>query len=153
MSRLTWARIDCDLIGHPKVTRLLAGPKGPERALLYLASILDAVKRETDGHVPGTAFTRYGALSQYGKAADAAALVTAGLWDVDPDGDGWWVHDFADYQPTRTTLDAAYVRRSAGGARAVCARWMRAGKPCTCGQHEPLVGPPLGGLRAIAGPE
>lgn len=148
MTRLRWGRIDADLYGHPKVVALEGERDGAAAFRLYVYALGWSVGYGTDGAIPPAVLGLLRA-----KPSHAAALVRVGLWDENLDGPGWQIHDFADYQQTRYTTERLAGSNRDRAKRAICARWIRDGKPCSCGEHEPLVGPPLGGLRAIAGPE
>jgi hypothetical protein len=116
---LPWVRLDATFPHNAKVLQLI--DEGHWRALsVYVFGLSYCGFQETDGHIP-----LYALRAIHARPIDAAALVTAGLWEVN--GKGWIVHDWGDYQmaPEYRTLHK----------RAVCTRWMAQGKPCTCGTH------------------
>lgn len=88
---MTWFKVDDGFATHPKAITL------PDNAVaIWTRAGSWCSANLTDGHFPKAML---GVLR--GKPAAAAALVAAGLWTVDPDGNGWWYHDWHDYQPTR----------------------------------------------------
>jgi len=91
-----WAKFDDQFTDHPKVVAA-----GPWAELLAMRAVIHCARYETDGHVQAAQLPRL-AVGIVGPRKQVAALVAAGLWTVDPDGDGWWVHDFLDYHPSRT---------------------------------------------------
>jgi len=109
---MTWFRIDDGFPEHPKLEVLESQPR------LYMAAITvwtvmgaDCARRLTDGFVSLTRLEKV--LHRLGKDAKqgAQALVTCGLWEHD--GDGWRYHDWADYQPKKTDVDAARRHKAA----------------------------------------
>lgn len=91
---MAWFKVDDKLPTHPKA--LAAGLKSMG---LWAMCGAWAMSQETDGFIPRSAVTMLG-----GTRNDAARLVTAGLWDVAEDG--WRFHDWAEYQPTASSLRA-----------------------------------------------
>ncbi|WP_288019020.1 hypothetical protein [Tepidiforma sp.] len=108
---MAWIRIDDRMPYHPKVVGLSA-----EAFRLYVASLCYAGGHETDGFVPASALPVL-----WGTARTAAELERAGLWDR-ADG-GWSIHDYLDYNPSRSDLDDARRRRADAAAAAASARW------------------------------
>jgi hypothetical protein len=119
---MTWVKIDDGAPEHPKLVDLSdAGLALWLRALCYCA------RRRTDGLVTN------GALRILSRAKTptkvAAELVTAKLWDVCEDG--YRVHDYHHYQPSKAQIEAASeaaseAKRAAGklgGKRSAEVRW------------------------------
>lgn len=123
MSRLPWIRLDSGIMHDPKLIELHA--RGKHRAaLVYVYSIAWSGGYGTDGLI-----TRHALKSIEGRPVDARELVAVGLWhELD---DGWQINAFADYQATGMNY-----RES--GRRNACARWMKEGRPCSCGTHAEL---------------
>ena len=105
---MPWAKLDDTLHGHPK-----AAKAGLEAMGLHLLALAHCSAYLTDGHVApefveGKAARRSTVLT--------ARLVEARLWEVN--GDGWVIHDYLDYNPSREQVLAkreAEARRKAGG--------------------------------------
>jgi hypothetical protein len=134
VSRLPWVRLDTGIMHDPKLVELHA--RGQHRAaLLYVYGLAWSGGYGTDGVIPKSALR-----SLEGRPADARELVAAGLWD-ERDGSSWLIHAFADYQAGSSYRDA--------NKRNVCARWMRAGKPCSCGTHTDIRIVDTTALRAV----
>jgi len=124
---MSWVRTSDDAPDHPKLIGLTDAAYALwHRALSYCNRQL------TDGFVPVGAVP---ALSRSTKPLDAAKeLVTARLWEV-ADG-GFQVHDFADYQPSRASVEEERRKKSedkqraghAGGKRSAERRKQRASR-------------------------
>ena len=103
---MSWVKIDDAFPEHPKVVPL------SDRAFrIHVRALCYCARNLTDGRVPRGAEQLLGCtLAQIGE------LVTAGLWDVRPDG--WAVHDYLQYNPSR---EQVMVER--GAAKARLDRW------------------------------
>jgi len=114
---VAWARLDEDYPDHPKVVGLSdAAFRLHVRAICYCNHYL------TDGLLPNG--------WPNGKAELLKELIVAGLVDETPNG--FRLHDFDHYQPTRAEV---YAKRSAGheaksraGRIGAAARWQHHGK-------------------------
>lgn len=99
---MTWARLDDSFAEHPKVGRLSdAAFRAHVTAICYSARLL------TDGFVPDAAVRAYPR-----KAVEELRKI--GLWEREPDGSGWWLHDYLDYNPTR---ERVLAKRASDAAR------------------------------------
>jgi hypothetical protein len=106
---MTWARLDDLLPVHPKVRALTDAA-----FRLYICAICWSNQHLTDGHVPAGQL-RY--LSDVRRPLQCAEqLITAGLWE--PNGDGWMIHDYLDYQAS-----ADKVRQDRDAKRQRQERW------------------------------
>jgi hypothetical protein len=94
-----WAKFDDQFTDHPKVVAA-----GPLAELLAMRAVIHCARYETDGHVQSAQLPRL-SLGISSPKKQVAALVRVGLWTDDPDGDGWWVHDFLDYHPSKEEQD------------------------------------------------
>jgi hypothetical protein len=116
---LPWVRLDSTFPHNYKILDLVDSRK--HRAInVYVFGLAYCGHQETDGHIPYKVLR-----SIHGTQRDADDLVEAGLWERN--GEGWIVHDWGNYQ--------ASTEYRTSRKRAVCARWMKEGKPCTCGSH------------------
>lgn len=91
-----WLKLDDKWDDHPKIVSA-----GRDGAWLHLRGLLFCARHETDGHVPAEHVARLG--SEFSKAVQkrlTERLVQVGLWEIDPDGDGWWIHDYLEYNPS-----------------------------------------------------
>lgn len=104
---MAWFRVEDSFHFHPKVRAA-----GNAAIGLWLRCATYAAHYGTDGAVPADV-----ALG-YGKRREIDALVISGLWL--PNGDGWVMHDYLDYNPT-----AEQVRAKRAAARARMARQRR----------------------------
>jgi hypothetical protein len=104
---MPWAKVDDKLHAHPKVARA-----GLEALGLHLLAMSYCAAYETEGHVDahfaeGKAAKRTRAL--------VARLVESGLWE--PNGNGWTIHDWLLYNPTREEAAELSKRRALAGKR------------------------------------
>lgn len=101
---MPWAKLDDTFHAHPKVRQAgLAAIGLHARAISFSAAYLRNGKVDS-GWVEETA-------GKKGlKLADE--LVNAGLWE--PNGTGWYIHDYLEYNPSR---EKVLARRAADAAR------------------------------------
>lgn len=116
---MPWVRLDSTFPHNRKVLALIEERK--HRAVnVYVFGLAYAGHQATDGFIPAYALPVI-----HATRADAKALVDVGLWhEFD---NGWLVNDWDEYQPSKNYRSQH--------KRAVCARWMKEGKKCTCGTH------------------
>lgn len=131
---MPWIRIDDHFDEHPKMAQV-----GPLAWGMWLAGLAYCNRNLTDGFIPWSiahtlcAFTvadpdgfiwKLGRTSGHvGEDADAEwvidLLVDAGLWEEVENGrgriDGYRVHDYPDYQPTKATIEADRESKRRGG--------------------------------------
>lgn len=120
-----WARLDDGFHDHPKVDGLSLAAVG-----LYTLSLTWAHRHRRKavvaGHVPDSRVARVGGPKA---KALAAELVTAGLWESEPNLGGYLIHDFADYLPKERDPE----ERREAGRRGAESKWQAArqgdGKP------------------------
>lgn len=110
-----WLKLDDGYGDHPKLVAA-----GWRAELLDLRAMLYCARRETDGFVP-RAQLRVVGRDIPAVTSRAQELVAVGRWHdgpsgccPDPPGDGWQVHDYLRYNPSRGQRDA---EREAGRAR------------------------------------
>jgi hypothetical protein len=105
---MPWGKLDDSLDNHPKARRA-----GLEALGLWTRSIAHAAGYLTDGHIDvGWLEERAGRQSK--KLGDL--LVVSGLWE--PNSDGFLIHDYLDYNPSREEVlakRAADSKRKANG--------------------------------------
>jgi hypothetical protein len=104
---MPWAKVDDKLHAHPKAARA-----GLEALGLHLLAMSHVAAYETDGHV----LARF-PFEKAGEQGDglAATLVESGLWELN--GDGWMIHDWLKYNPSkREAKQLAKARAVAGKA-------------------------------------
>lgn len=139
---MVWAKLDDEILDNPKIAD--AGPLG---FALHVAAITWCCRNLTDGFIQrqrvralldfeGLSIeTGRGELIVHGKDADAIDiaehLVVVGLWKHDPDGRGYWLHDFLKYNPSRADVladrQAKSQARAEAGKKGAAARWKRPG--------------------------
>jgi hypothetical protein len=117
---MAWGRLDDSFDAHRKVRRAGLEAVGLHaRALSYCAGSL------TDGHVDPEWLTE-----RAGRRAERLAeqLVAAGLWEHN--SDGFVIHDYLEYNPSREEVEASRAelsaKRSEAGRRGAEARWGKA---------------------------
>lgn len=102
-----WVKIDDALPGHPKFQRLSSAAR-----CLWLEGLCYCGRNLTDGRIPkeagaGLAFS---VAMRDGLSWERliSELVDAGLWE--DTSDGWTVHDFLDYNPSRVEVSDARAK-------------------------------------------
>jgi hypothetical protein len=130
---MSWVRLEDTFYDHPKV--LAAGNAAVG---LHILSICYSSAKLTDGHITPRIVRFLG-----GTPKLAARLVSCRLWEVEEDG--WLIHDFLDYNPSRETIEAhrqavSEQRAKAGrlGGIASAITKQRASKPKANGQPHPV---------------
>lgn len=94
---MTWTKVDDGLHSHPKVLRLWHNGSDGARALgLHMLAFSWIGEHLTDGVIPRAFVIEKGAVDL------AAMLVAEGLWDEHDEG--WKVHDWLKYNPSRTQV-------------------------------------------------
>lgn len=105
---MPWGRLDDSFDAHRKVRRA-----GNEAAGIYARGLSYCAGALTDGHIdPEWLEERAGRRA----ARVGELLVVAGLWE--PNSDGFVIHDYLDFNPSRSEIlerRAADSRRKAGG--------------------------------------
>lgn len=120
---MPWVRLDSTFPHNKKVLALV--DRRQYRAVsAYVFALAWSGHQSTDGLIPATALPVIHATK-----TEARQLVEAGLWLDSGDG-GWLINDWDEYQPSE--------KYRTQHARAVCTRWMKQGKDCTCGTHTPI---------------
>ena len=113
---MPWARIDDHYFNNPKTI-----DAGKDGKLMHLASIVYACGHRTDGLIRESALPLLGlyceiaTLAKVRKVADR--LVELNLWELDPDGQGWLIHDFAEFQPAGGVSRTASIANSVNGRK------------------------------------
>lgn len=98
---MTWVRLDDQFLEHPRVVAA-----GRDARDLYLAGLCYCSRHLTDGLIPAPVLRRLAADAEIDDGeASAARLVRVGLWTATEDG--WTVHDYLDYQPSRDQMETA----------------------------------------------
>lgn len=120
---LPWVRLDSTFPHNRKVLSLIDQKK--HRAVnLYVFALAWAGHQDTDGYIP-----TYSLPIIHGSRTEARQLVDAGLWHESDNG--WVINDWNDYQPS-----PEYRQRGRASLdKARCAKAMKRGENCTCGQH------------------
>jgi hypothetical protein len=110
---MSWAKFSDDFWCHPKVVGL------SDRAFrLHVTAICWSAALETDGAVPRAMLAVL-----RGTPAAARELEAAGLWEQT--AGGWCIHDFLEYNPSRSDLEERRERRSAANRENARRRWQQ----------------------------
>lgn len=106
---MPWVRLDEQFAQHPKIKRA-----GPEGMALHVAALCYCNQYLTDGDLPAEVART---LIDFGSARKAEAiaqrLVEVGLWE--PAADGYLIHDYLDYQPSKQTVLQERAKKQAAG--------------------------------------
>ena len=131
MMSLPWVRLDANIASHDKTLKAI-GERGKPAMAVYMFGLAWSGGHVTDGHIPCVALPMI-----HGTTKDADLLVRVGLWDPDPDGDGWWVHNWGQRQEASEITESKRRKAAEAGRRSGC---VRKGHPpsCTC-WREPNV--------------
>lgn len=129
---LPWVRLDANIASHDKVLKVLAGRDGHRVMCVYMFALGWSGGHATDGHIPALALPMI-----HGRPRDADALVSVGLFDPDPDGDGWWLHNWAQRQEAAEVTESKRRKAAEAGRRSGC---VRRGHPpsCTCWKEQTM---------------
>lgn len=115
---MSWIKLDDQIAHHPKFVAA-----GPTASWLWVCGQSYCARYLTDGLIPASALPTLGVGNAPAKHADA--LVSVGLWERV--ADGYRVHDYHDYQPSKTEVERRREnRREAGrigGRKRSEARW------------------------------
>lgn len=122
---LPWVRLDANIGTNRKIVRLLALRDGAKAFALYITALGWAGGHGTDGRIPG-----YILPMLHGTPHLARLLIDCDLFDYDG-GDGYAIRNYADRQELARVTEA----KQQGKRRAICIRWMKEGRACTCGEH------------------
>jgi hypothetical protein len=119
-----WLRLDDAFGDHPKIAGL------SDRAFrAHVLGLLYCARYLTDGQVPK---------AKGPTARIASELERAGLWSSTKRG--WVIHDFLDYNPSRSETLAKRETKSIAGAKGAAVRWQRP-RQSTLDAPEPLPQP------------
>lgn len=106
---MAWVRLEDNFPEHPKVATV-----GGDAGWLHVCAIAYCSRNLTDGFVPSGAIRQ---LSDRNKPnVLATRLVDAGLWELA--SNGYIIHDYLDYNPTRVEVEAERADRSVKKAEA-----------------------------------
>lgn len=125
---LPWVRLDSNIASHDKTWRLMSkGARGRSAFTVYVCALGWCGAHGTNGHVPRDILA-----AVHGRPSDASTLVEVGLFDPDPDGDGWWIRNYLDRQQSREVSELTRGARRRASRIANCRRWHT--QPCDRGE-------------------
>jgi hypothetical protein len=113
---LKWVRVDNALPRNHKINELISMRDGYRSGFVYVCLLAYCGEQESDGFIPRSALPFC-----HARAVDMSRLVQVRLVEVDPDGGGWNIPDWREYQPTSDEI-AAKSKRMKHAARV---RWER----------------------------
>lgn len=113
---MSWAKLDDRFWMHPKIVRA-----GNETAGIFCRCLSYSGAYLTDGLIPEPV-----AMSIAGTKRALEKTVTAGLLDRLESG-GFFIRDYADYNPLRSQIEAEREERKERASRAARKRWNGAG--------------------------
>jgi len=108
---MPWIRFEDNFPEHPKVLAL-----SDAAFRLHVRAIGYAARHLTDGHVSSAALR-----SMTRNPALPAALVGAGIWETATDG--FLVHDYLHYQPSKAEVVEQRMAKKAAGKKGADSRW------------------------------
>jgi hypothetical protein len=130
---MAWGRCDDGFYRHEKVAELDDDLRKGCVALFWLA-ISWCNDRLTDGRIPPGTLRILGA-----DVAEAGELVRVGLWETD--GSGWRVHDFLDFNKSRSKVEQDRLQRTLAGKAGAANRWHSDSDSLSEPDGSPLRGP------------
>lgn len=110
-----WFKVDDSFFSNPKTAMLSDGATA-----LWLRSGSWSAQQLTDGFIPARMVPMF-----RGSDDSVRELCDVGLWERDDERDGYWFHDWSDYQPDGEKVDALRRKRSEAGKRGADRRWKR----------------------------
>lgn len=110
-----WFKVDDSFFSNPKTAMLSDGATA-----LWLRSGSWSAQQLTDGFIPARMVPMF-----RGSDDSVRELCDVGLWERDDERDGYWFHDWGDYQPDGEEVDALRRKRSEAGKRGADRRWKR----------------------------
>ena len=110
-----WVKVDDSFFSNPKTAMLSDGATA-----LWLRSGSWSAQQLTDGFIPARMVPMF-----RGSDDSVRELCDVGLWERDDERDGYWFHDWSDYQPDGEEVDALRRKRSEAGKRGADRRWKR----------------------------
>ena len=110
-----WFKVDDSFFSNPKTAMLSDGATA-----LWLRSGSWSAQQLTDGFIPARMVPMF-----RGSDDSVRELCDVGLWERDDERDGYWFHDWSDYQPDVEEVDALRRKRSEAGKRGANRRWSR----------------------------
>lgn len=115
---MAWVRLDDLMPEHPKVLKA-----GPLAAWLHVCALAYCNRHLTDGRIPAGKVGALADLDEFGTTCrdQADRLVKAGMWGRT--ADGFVIHDYHDFQPSREEVEERRAKRSAAGRKGAEARW------------------------------
>lgn len=127
MSTMVWAKLDDRFHSNKKLAQL--GARLLPGAGLHSLAISWSASELTDGFIPTLQVHR---LAGKDTSSLERALVDVGLWEEV--ANGYYIHDFLDYNPCREEVLAQREARSQAGKRGAEGRWQ---KPWQMPSQEP----------------
>jgi hypothetical protein len=116
---MTWAKLDDRFPDHEKIA-----PLSNSAFRLHVTALCFAAAQLTDGVLVDGALRRIGWAST-DLAADVQELVAAQLWETH--AQGYVIHDFLEYNPSRAEVEAhrqqVSAERSKAGKAGMASRW------------------------------
>jgi hypothetical protein len=108
---VSWVKVDDQFFRNPKVMSA-----GRDARDLYLVGLCYCAQSLTDGFIPRAALRVLGAEAEIDEAQSGAdRLVKVGLWELA--AEGYMVHDYLEYQPTKERVLATREVRAEAGRR------------------------------------
>lgn len=127
-----WVRLSDDFLDHEKFLKA-----GPLAGYLNIAAIAWSNRNLKDGRIPRAqvsrlvnfdGFAHHMWMGEVAGGGDdvkplelAEELVDAGLWEAIEDG--YAIHDYLDYQPSKASIKRVRDEKSAAGKKGAAKRW------------------------------
>lgn len=113
---MSWVRLDDKRHQNPKLRKAGLAASGLDAyALTYCAA------NETDGFLELEIVSMLAGVRGWRKLADT--LVEVGRWDFDQERQGYWIHDYLEFNFSKDEIAARDAKRSKAASKAARARW------------------------------
>lgn len=139
---LPWVRLDANIASHDKTLRAIGRPGGKAAMAVYVFGLAWSGGHGTDGHIPTAALPML-----HGRTCDARILTAVGLWEDDPHGDGWWIHNYSQRQELVLVSEVKRRSQRLAAHRTNCIRWH--GPDCGCWKTADDMPPPPTNLSTV----
>lgn len=110
---MPWAKLDDGIVDNLKTLSVWSGD--PAAFALDIRAIAWSAKQLTNGFVPTQLVAAwFPAAEQRARLVDL--LIASGRWEV-AEQDGWLIHDFLDYNPSREEIEAERDAKQKAGRK------------------------------------
>lgn len=130
---MAWAKLDDQFFYNKKIAQV----DGPAK-LLYIASLVYTANQLTDGFLPERAVRFIASTADVANCQEfARQLLDVGLWDATDDG--YQIHDYLEWNPSKEQVEQTREARAASGRRGGLAKAANAKQNASKMPSKPLA--------------